>query len=832
MLQNRIGALIPAYFPPTSANFTTIINQKNAHPNVPIAVVINITGSGVGDSAQAAYTTLMDNLRSAGVIVLGYVYTNFGEEASVTVQGEIDKWWNFYNAGTSATTRRVHGIFFAAMSNQTAKQSYYSNLHTYARVTKGFFTTAGSAGTAVPTSFLASTCADTIVVYEGAGVPLPSNYQQYDANADNNVAVIPYGIASINTAWMQQMSAYAGWMYMTNDSGANPYDTLPPYFASFMTELDAIGAGSSTGSNTDTFGIKKVYHTRAGGEEWYVDLSSPGNDPRFQNEPPLTRNADGSYSAQGSSPDYYVRLEAWSPAYADTTQRINAKWRNVEITGYLKLDDQFADSTYLFQLYSRGGHHGSADPCEGSALKSRLWRHQSGGWLSAGFTKEVCHNDGYVNNPANLGVVTSNTVPHTGTDPYSKWIGIKHVIYNVVESGNTYTKQEQWVDINVQDSNGNLVINNNWKFLTSHVDRGNWCNNNGGCGSCRPACTILTAPGGNTTSGSANFNRNLCAWRSDGQRFRFMQLTAREIDPERPASGDPAPPPSTDPASAFDNFGTRKVYATKPGGNEWYIAATPTTDSRYNANITVTKNSDGTFKASSTITPQQYLINVYQPNGYNSGVTATNAQNHGTCASRGYMQDSADWRNVEMSGYFRVISETSSGAGEICLFVRGGRHTDPQPNCEGSSMKGFINTAAGATRFAKEQFHISYNYVAYSNQVNSTLVNRWIGFKYVCYNLNVSGNNVVKQEIYVDNNNDNTWVKVDERADAGGWGISGKTCLGFSDDQLIIWGGPIACFRFDAINNVDFKSLSVREIDADAISQQPPPDQGGGSCGT
>ncbi|MDF2737836.1 MAG: type protein, partial [Nitrososphaeraceae archaeon] len=31
-------------------------------------------------------------------------------------------------------------------------------------------------------------------------------------------------------------------------------------------------------------------------------------------------------------------------------------------------------------------------------------------------------------------------------------------------------------------------------------------------------------------------------------------------------------------------------------------------------------------------------------------------------------------------------------------------------------------------------------------------------------------------------------------------------------DQLITWGGPIATFRWDKADDVDFKSFSVREI--------------------
>ena len=39
------------------------------------------------------------------------------------------------------------------------------------------------------------------------------------------------------------------------------------------------------------------------------------------------------------------------------------------------------------------------------------------------------------------------------------------------------------------------------------------------------------------------------------------------------------------------------------------------------------------------------------------------------------------------------------------------------------------------------------------------------------------------------------------------------TKCGGAPDQIISWGGPIATFRWDSTTDVDFKSLSVREID-------------------
>lgn len=840
MLPNRIGALIPAYFSPTSSLFNTIISEKQAHPDVPIAVILNVTGSGPGTAANSSYTTLMDNLRTAGVIRLGYVETNYAEVPMTVVEQEIGRWWDFYNAGTALGSRRVSGIYFGHMSNQLANQSYYESLNTTAKITRGFNCSAGGAGINVPTSFLGNV-ADTVVVYEGLGKPLPQNYSLYDAANNNAIGLIPLGIASLDTGWMGQISAYAGWLYMTNDAGSNPYDTLPSYFGSFISELDVLGGGSGGAAAFDTFGIKKIYHTKSGGEEWYLNRSNfSSNDTRFQNEPSVTPNADGSYSMEGNAPDYFVRLEAWSPAYADTTQRLNARWFNVEITGYIKINTTYADAagTYLCQWYTRGGHHGSADPCEGSAYKSRIWRTATNGFLRAGFVKEICHSD-YTGNQG----IVDDAVPFTGTGSYNRWLGIKFVVYNFDDAGTIRPKLEVYVDIDVQNSSGNLVINNNWKFLTSYVDRGDWCTTGTSCVNDCPqtTCTVHITPGGNTTSGSGNFNRNLVAWRTDGLNVRFDYLTAREIDPANPVGSTPPPPPPpgptpSEPPSAFDAFGTRKVHATKSGGNEWNLAATPTSDSRFNithsnsGTFTITNNADGSYRIANSTVAQKFL-NVFQPNGFNAATTSTNANNHGTCAQQGYMQDSSDWRNVEMTGYFRVNAEFAAGTSEICLFARGARHITPTPNCEGSSMKGFLSPQ-GATRFSKEQYHSHYNDTTYTNQINASILSRWIGFKYIVYNQNVAGTNVVKQEIYIDNDETNTWIQVDQRTDAGGWGAGGLQCNGFTADQLIIWGGPIATFRLDNVSNIDFKKLSVREIDADAISQQPPPPQPPTSCGS
>jgi hypothetical protein len=202
-------------------------------------------------------------------------------------------------------------------------------------------------------------------------------------------------------------------------------------------------------------------------------------------------------------------MEAWSPP--------DEKWLNVEITGYAKM---VSGTNELLQWYSRGGHHTSNDPCLGSAVKARLYGDGEARWV-----KEITH-------PAytgNRGAVQATTEPLA-----DRWIGFKAVIYNFEENGNTYVRMESYVDDDVTDSNGNLVIKNDWKLASVVEDRGGWGTTNPDFEpDCRPADLdsndqyrqrddILSMSGGTST-------QNIAAWRSDDLTWNWKYLSVREI---------------------------------------------------------------------------------------------------------------------------------------------------------------------------------------------------------------------------------------------------------------------------------------------------------------
>jgi hypothetical protein len=252
------------------------------------------------------------------------------------------------------------------------------------------------------------------------------------------------------------------------------------------------------GEGIDIFGVEMIYPTKEGGQEWYVNMLEPRSDSFFRNLENLALfNIGDSWHVSADQ----VRMEAWSEE--------DEKWLNVEVTAYAKIE---SGSNELLQLYSRGGHHTDRDQCEGSAYKARLYGNAIAAW-----TKEITH-------PAYAGNRGESQV--TDTPLEGRWVGFKAVIYNFEEDGETYVRLESYIDDDVTDSDGNLVIGNNWKLASVVEDRGGWATDNDdfneSCG--RERDEILSEPGGTDS-------QNIVGFRTDGIDWNFKYLSAREIDP-------------------------------------------------------------------------------------------------------------------------------------------------------------------------------------------------------------------------------------------------------------------------------------------------------------
>ena len=211
----------------------------------------------------------------------------------------------------------------------------------------------------------------------------------------------------------------------------------------------------------DKFGVLKIYQTKAGGEEWFMNMDNPGTDKRFDPQDEITRNVDGSWKMRSSQ----VRMgvfpsTGYTPQAITTTKELDLEkkgymqglndWKNIEMTGYVKFNEGKEDN---FAWYARGGRHTGSGPmegCEGVAYKGDLFF--SG---KTQIAKEQWHVS-YDYSPAKQAIE-----PIKG-----KWVGFKFIIYNtVLPNGKPAVKMENWVDRNNDQR---------WEKIYEYIDAGGW----------------------------------------------------------------------------------------------------------------------------------------------------------------------------------------------------------------------------------------------------------------------------------------------------------------------------------------------------------------------
>src|SRR5215471_5802946 len=112
---NILGMVIPLYTYPTDGSWKSVIDAKNANPQVPMMAVIN-PNNGPGLSQDQNFVNGIHQLQSAGVKVLGYVYTNYGARSLASDEADVLSYSRWYG---------VNGIMFDEMNNQAGGEAYY-----------------------------------------------------------------------------------------------------------------------------------------------------------------------------------------------------------------------------------------------------------------------------------------------------------------------------------------------------------------------------------------------------------------------------------------------------------------------------------------------------------------------------------------------------------------------------------------------------------------------------------------------------------------------------------------------------------------------------------
>lgn len=202
-------------------------------------------------------------------------------------------------------------------------------------------------------------------------------------------------------------------------------------------------------------------------------------------------------------------------------------------------------------------------------------------------------------------------------------------------------------------------------------------------------------------------------------------------------------------------------------------------------------------------------LHIKTTSGYVSGKIN---KNHTENATNGYMQDKNDWKNTEITYYFKLIGSQSNDV--ISTRVRGGNDEFDVNSCEACGV-GIQLGYDGKIRGFKARRNDMYSFTDWQDGIGD-LEGRWIGYKAVFYNVG-EDNKGVKYELYLDTDQSGVFRKYFEATDMGigKLGGVGSVCGGI-EGQPITFGGPIIVINWKNVTDPDgivFKNFSVREID-------------------
>ena len=244
----------------------------------------------------------------------------------------------------------------------------------------------------------------------------------------------------------------------------------------------AIVLGSTPEPHYDRLGVQQIYPTKEGGQEWYFNASNPKDglviSPAATS---LLNTGDGAWriSTETLHENDGVRMYVISPTM----------WRDVEITGYVKLNSYSFEEEFAWA--ARSGKHSRDEVCDATAYFG-AFGFSGDSW----FQKKVFHGLGYTDRRHSVEPIE----PLQG-----RWIGLKLVAYNI-DSDNA-VRLELWVDDKAD---------NKWVKLAETVDSGGW--NHEFPGMCaKTADHIITEP------------RPRAMFRVDNATFDFKKLSVREI---------------------------------------------------------------------------------------------------------------------------------------------------------------------------------------------------------------------------------------------------------------------------------------------------------------
>lgn len=211
---------VPAYFYP-DAGWTRAVDSSPP-PGIMIA---DVTSSGAGSAPDRTYQAAVRRAQAAGIKVLGYAGTDYSRRPAAAVEADVRNYRAWYN---------VTDIFLDEAASGSGKVPYYRRLTDYIKDADPNSLVMLNPGT-YPSRQYMSLDDDVMMVYEGkyadyARLRVPGWVYRYPAARFSHVVYATPGPRLAQALRLATMRR-AGYVYVTDKKGPNPYGSLPGYWA-------------------------------------------------------------------------------------------------------------------------------------------------------------------------------------------------------------------------------------------------------------------------------------------------------------------------------------------------------------------------------------------------------------------------------------------------------------------------------------------------------------------------------------------------------------------------------------------------------------------------
>jgi Spherulation-specific family 4 len=209
---------LPAYFYP-GADWTRAAHSRP----VPSIMILDITSSGAGNSPDPNYQAAVRQAQAAGIKILGYANTDYTQRPAAAVETDVRNYAAWYN---------VTDFFLDEASSNSDSIGYYRRLTDYIRRVHPGAMVMLNPGIYPDRQYMS--LGDVMLVYEDTyanyiNLQVPGWAAKYPAS---RFAHVIYATPGSQLASVIRLSEgrHAGYVYVTDNAGSNPYGSLASYW--------------------------------------------------------------------------------------------------------------------------------------------------------------------------------------------------------------------------------------------------------------------------------------------------------------------------------------------------------------------------------------------------------------------------------------------------------------------------------------------------------------------------------------------------------------------------------------------------------------------------